>query len=120
MFRLSILLVLAAASFAQDASEVFNRAPAKVDRALRERIAEFLQDHINKEFRKAETLVAPDSKEFFYSHNKPAYLSCEPPRKIVYSDNFKRARATIACSQFVMVPGFADRPITVPFRSDWK
>lgn len=119
MFRLSLLVVFAVASFAQDASEALNRPSPKVDKALRARIDEFLQDHIKKEFRKAEALVAPDSKEFFYSHNKPAYLSCET-RKIIYSDNFKRAKATIACSQYVMVPGFADKPLMVPFGSAWK
>jgi hypothetical protein len=122
MFRLpllALLAVLAGVSFAQDANEVFNKPPARVDRALRERITEFYQDHVKQEFRKAEALVAPDSKEFFYSHNKPNYLSCEIA-KIVYSDNFKRAMATMKCSQYVMVPGFADKPLTVPFGSTWK
>lgn len=119
MFRLSLLALFAAASFAQDASEVFNKPPARVDHALRERINEFYQYHVKQEVRKAESLVAPDTKEYFYSHNKPPYLSCETG-KIVYSDNFKRAKATILCEQFVMVPGFADKPIKVPFGSTWK
>ena len=119
MFRLSLLALLAAVSFAQDASEVFNKPPARVDQALRERITQFYQYHVSKEFRKAETLVAADTKEYFYSHNKPGYLSCETA-KIVYSDNFKRAKATILCEQYVMAPGFADKPIKVPFGSTWK
>jgi hypothetical protein len=119
MFRLSLLALLAAASFAQDASEVFNKPPARVDQALRERIHQFYQYHVDLEFHKAEALVAPDTKKYFYSHNKPPYLSCETG-KIVYSDNFKSAKATILCSQYVMVPGFADKPIKVPFGSTWK
>jgi hypothetical protein len=119
MFRLSLLALLAGVSFAQDASEVFNKPPARVDHALRERINEFYQDHVNQEFRKAEALVAPDTKKYFYSHNKPAYLSCETG-KIVYSDNFRSAKATILCSQYIMAPGFADKPIKVPFGSTWK
>ena len=119
MFRLSLLAFLASLALAQDAQEVFNKPPARVDQALRARITEFYQDHIRKEFRKAEALVAPDTKEFFYSHNKPGYLSCEI-RKIAYSDKFKRAKATMACSLYVMVPGFADKPLTVPFASTWK
>ncbi len=119
MLRLSLLALLAALSFAQDASEVFNKPPARVDQALRARIDEFYQYHVKQEFRKAEALVAADTKEYFYSHNKPAYLSCETG-KIVYSDGFKRAKATVTCEQYVMMPGFADKPLKVPFGSTWK
>jgi hypothetical protein len=119
MFRLSLLTLLAAVSFAQDASEVFNKPPARVDQALRERINEFYQYHVKQEFRKAEALVAADTKEYFYSHNKPGYLSCETG-KIVYTDDFKRAKATILCSQYVMIPGFTNKPMKVPFGSTWK
>jgi hypothetical protein len=119
MLRLSLLALLATVSFAQDASEVFNKPPARVDQALRERINQFYQYHVKQEFHKAEALVAADTKKYFYSHNKPGYLSCET-RKIVYSDNFKRAKATVLCEQYVMAPGFADKPIKVPFGSTWK
>jgi hypothetical protein len=119
MIRLSLLALLAAAAFAQDASEAFNKPPARVDEALRERINQFYQYHVKQEFRKAETLVAADTKEYFYSHNKPGYLSCETG-KIVYSDNFKRAKATVLCAQYVMMPGFTDKPVKVPFGSTWK
>jgi hypothetical protein len=119
MLRLSLLALLAVVSFAQDASEVFNKPPARVDQALRERIHQFFQYHVTQDFHKAEALVAADTKKYFYSHNKPGYLSCETG-KIVYSDDFKRAKATITCEQYVMAPGFADKPIKVPFGSTWK
>src|SRR4051794_20790033 len=119
MFRVSLLALLASLSFAQNAADVFNKPPAKVDQALRQRIDQFYQFHIKKEFRKAEAFVAPDTREYFYSHNKPAYLSCEL-RSIAYSDNFKKAKATVACEQFVMVPGFTDKPLKVPFGSTWE
>jgi hypothetical protein len=119
MLRLSLLALLAALSFAQDASEVFNKPPARVDRALRQRIDEFYLYHVKQQFRKADGLVARDTKEYFYSHNKPPYLSCETG-KIEYSDNFKRAKATVICAQYVMVPGFAEKPLKVPFGSTWK
>jgi hypothetical protein len=119
MFRLSLLAFLASLSFAQDASEVFNKPPARVDQALRQRIDEFYQYHVKQEYRKAEALVAADTKEYFYSHNKPGYLSCETG-KIAYSDNFKRAKATMLCSQYVMIPGFTEKPMKVPFGSTWK
>ena len=115
MLRVLFFSVLAAVALAQDTP----KPPEKVDRALRERINQFYDLHIKKEFRKAEGMVAKDTKEFFYSHNKPAYLGCETV-KIEYSNNFKQAKATELCSQYIMVPGFEDKPMKVPFGSTWK
>ncbi len=119
MLRISILLMFAGLLCAQNADNPFDRPPARVDKALRSRIAEFYEDHVKGEFRKAEALVANDTKEFFYSHNKPSYLSFEIGR-IQYSDGYKRARATVICEQYVMVPGFANKPMKVPTPSTWK
>ncbi len=119
MYRFSFLLVFAAALHAQDAADVFNKPPAGVEEALRSRVTEFFDDHIKQQSRKAEGLVAEDTKEFYYSHNKPAYLSCEIG-KITYSDNFTKAKVMMKCEQFVMIPGFTDKPLAVPFASTWK
>jgi hypothetical protein len=119
MLRILIPLLLAAVSFAQSASDVFNKPPADVDQALRARISEFYELHMKGQFRKAEELVAEDTKDFFYSANKPRYEGFEISR-IEYSDNFTRAKATIICTQWVMMPGFADKPMKVPTPSTWK
>jgi hypothetical protein len=117
--RFPILVLCAGVLCAQNAADLFNKPPAKVDKALRARISEFYEDHVKQEFRKAEALVAEDTKNFFYSQNKPAYLSFDISR-IDYSDNFTRAKATVVCEQYVMVPGFADKPMKVPVPSTWK
>lgn len=119
MWRISVLTVLAGIAFAQDPADLFNKPPAKVDQALRSRITEFYDDHIKQQYRKADALVAADTKEFFYTQNKPAYLSCEIAR-IGYSDNFTRAKATMLCEQIIVMPGFTDKPMKVPFPSTWK
>jgi hypothetical protein len=120
MLRITILLAaLAAACCAQNAEDLFNRPPAGVDETLRARITEFYGYHISREYRKAEALVAEDTKDYFYAGNKPAYLHCEIVR-IAYSANFTRAKATITCGMYVMVPGFADKPFNVPLASTWK
>ena len=113
------LLFAAALVCAQNNADLFNKPPAKVDKALRARIGEFYTDHVKGEFRKAEPLVAEDTKNFFYSQNKPQYLSYEISR-IEYSDNFTKAKATVVCEQYVMMPGFADKPMKVPVPSTWK
>jgi hypothetical protein len=111
--------MFATASFAQSANELFNKPPTDVDKALRARITEFYELHVKGEFRKAEALVADDTKDLYYSGNKSKYLSFEIGR-VDYSDNFTRAKATVLCEQYIMLPGFAGRPMKVPTPSTWK
>jgi hypothetical protein len=119
MLRTAFLALFTAVAFAQNPADLFNKPPAEVDEALRARIKEFHQYHVTQEFRKAEKLVAEDSQDFFYVHNKPHYLSFEI-RSITYSDNFTKARAVVLCEQFVAMPGFTDKPMQVPTPSTWK
>jgi hypothetical protein len=119
MFRLWWLAAITSVLFAQNPADLFNKPPADVDLALRTRITEFFNYHVKQQFRAAEALVAEDTKEFFYTHNKPQYLSFEI-RRIEYSDNFTRAKATVVCEQYVMMPGFGDKPVQFPIPSRWK
>jgi hypothetical protein len=115
--RLSLIL-FATVAFAQNGADPFNKPPADVDKALRERVNEFYQDHVTGQFRKAEDLVAEDTKDFFYNGNKPRYIGCEISR-IDYSENFTRARATVLCEQNVVMPGFGG-VFKLPSLSTWK
>jgi hypothetical protein len=119
MFRFILLAIFATGSFAQNASDPFNRPPADVDQALRARMTEFYELHVKGEFRKAEALVAEDSKDLYYNSTKTKYLSFEIGR-IDYSDNFTRAKATVVCEQYIMLPGFMGSPMKVPLASTWK
>jgi hypothetical protein len=119
MFRFILLAIFATGSFAQNAVDPFNKPPANVDQALRARIAEFYDLHVRGEFRKAEALVADDTKDIYYSTNKTKYLSFAIDR-IDYSDNFTRAKATVLCEQNIMLPGFMGKPMKVPIPSTWK
>ena len=119
MVRPLVLLGCSVVCFAQAPADLFNKPPADVDRALRARISEFYQDHVDGKFRQADALVAEDTKEFYFASNKPKYLSFEIQR-IDYSEGFTRAKATILCEQYVMMPGFTDKPLKVPTPSTWK
>jgi len=121
MFRLILLAIFATGSFAQDAADVSNKPPADVDQALRARITEFYDLHVKGDFRKAEALVAEDTKDLYYSSNKTKYVSFEIER-IDYSDNFTRAKATLMCEQYSMIPlpGLLGRPIKARIPSTWK
>jgi hypothetical protein len=119
MLRFTLLAVFAVGSFAQNAGDAFNKPPADVDEALRARITEFFDLHVKGEFRKAEALVAEDTQDLYYSSSKTKYVSFEIGR-IDYSENFTRAKATVLCEQYIMLPGFLGKPMKIPIPSTWK
>jgi hypothetical protein len=119
MVRPIALFICATACFGQSPADLFNRPPEDVDRALRARITEFYQDHVEGKFRQAEALVAEDTKDYYYSASKTKYLSFEI-RKIDYSEGFTRAKALIMCEQYIMLPEFSNKPLKVPIPSTWK
>jgi hypothetical protein len=119
MFRFTALALFATLAFAQKPPAEAEKPPAAVDAALRARIDEFYHYFQVQEFRKAEKLVAEDSKDFFYDHNKPHYLSTTV-QSIQYSGHFTRADVIALCEQYVMMPGFAGKPMKVPTASTWK
>ena len=119
MRKIAILALFASCAAAQEPADLFNRAPKSVDDALRARIDEFYQASVKGEFRKAEALVAEDTKDFFYDHDKPRMLSYEISR-IDYSDGFTHAKAMILEERRVMFPGFAGKPMKIPTPSYWK
>ena len=116
MFRFAAIIVLAVLACAQEPAE---KPPAEVDEALRARIQEFYHYFETQEYRKAEKYIADDSQDFFYNHNKPHYLSTSI-QSIQYFDHFTRATAVVLCEQFIMMPGFAGKPMKVPTTSTWK
>src|SRR3954468_7432614 len=119
MHRIALFAVFATALFAQNAAKPAPKPPAAVDEALRARITEFFHYHITEEYRKAEKLVAEDSQDFFYVHNKPHYLSFEI-KTIAYSDNFTKAKVSVLCEQFFNGIGFSGKPLKSPPTSTWK
>jgi hypothetical protein len=119
MWKVLTVLVTASCLWGQNPADLFHKAPPAVDEALRARISKFFQAHVDGKFRLAEPLVAEESKDFFYSTNKPKYLGFEI-RDIAYSDDFKLAKATVVTKMVIMAPGFLDKPVPVPVPSRWK
>src|SRR5215831_7785885 len=119
MHRFALFALFSAFAFAQPNDPFKPKPPAEVDAALRARVNEFFDLHVKGQFRKAEELVAEDTKDFFYTHNKPKYISCELS-KVDYSENFTKANAVMLCEQYILMPGFADHPMKVPTPSTWK
>ena len=66
----------------------------EVDEALRARVTEFYQDHVDGNFRRAFDLVAEDTKDYYFGTNKTQFKSFHID-KIEYSDNSTKAVVTL-------------------------
>lgn len=118
MLRFTLLAIFACAAWAQG-NNPFNRPPAEVEAALRARMTDFFRYHVTGEYRKAEALVAEDTKDYFYDHTKPKYYSFEIG-KIEYSEDFTKAKAVVMCETKINSPGFGTGTFKVPVPSAWK
>jgi len=118
MFRFAGLALFAVLAFAQRSVMPPEPAPPEVDQALRARIQEFYGYFVKEEYRKAEKLIAEDSQDWFYDHNKPHYLSFEVTR-IEYSNHFTKADVLTLCEQNILMVGFSG-PMKIPTPSTWK
>ena len=120
MVRSTVVLICAAACLAQTPPKDGPKPPAAVDRALRARIEEFFQYHVTGDFRKAEALVAEDTKDLFYNRNKPRYIRYVGIDHINYNADFTKASAVVLVVSPEMIAGWAGGPPTLPIPSTWK
>ncbi|MEK7404923.1 MAG: hypothetical protein AAB225_07420 [Acidobacteriota bacterium] len=119
MTRWSLAFLVAIPLLAQTAAELFEKAPPAVDEALRARIKLFYQAHLDGKFRLADQVVAEDSKDAFFSAEKTRYRGFEIAR-IVYEDNFTRARAVVAVDTEFVAVGMGRVPVKMPLTTLWK
>jgi hypothetical protein len=126
-FRIVMAALLAAACFAQTAPAPAPapapaeepKPPAEVDQALRARINEFYGLLLKKEFRKAEAIVAEDTKDYYYNIGKPDVTKYEL-LEIHYSSDFTHATVISMCTQKTMQPGFPMSEWSLKVPSLWK
>src|ERR1700733_15530283 len=97
MLQKAALLALPLLAFGQ----AFGQAPSpEADQALRERVSEFFQDHVDGKFIKAFDLVAEDTKEYFFSAQKSKLLSFKIDT-IEYSENSTKADVRLTTERMV-------------------
>src|SRR4051794_29683377 len=89
-WMLAAVVSCAIAAAQPTATDVFEKAPPAIDQALRARVAIFFQAHVDAKYRRAEEVIAEDSKDFFYNMEKTHYLGFDIVR-INYSENFTKA-----------------------------
>lgn len=115
---LTVVFSCAWACAQQASSSGFNRPPAGVDEALRERIRQFYELEQQGRFRQAESLVCEDSKDRYYDMEKRRWTSVELIQ-ITYEENFTRARASLALGT-EMVTFTGAIPVKAPLTSLWR
>lgn len=76
--------------FAQSPTDVFEKAPPEIEKALRDRVAIFFQAHVDGKFRRAEQVIKEDCLDDFYNSEKTRLISFEINR-INWSENFTKA-----------------------------
>ena len=88
--RVVLGCLAAAMVFAQSPTDVFEKAPPEIEKALRDRVAIFFQAHVDGKFRRAEQVIKEDCLDDFYNSEKTRLISFEISR-INWSDNFTKA-----------------------------
>jgi hypothetical protein len=119
MRRICLFVLVTAAAFAQADAPPAEKPPADVDQAVRARVTEFYTLMKNHEYRKGESLIAEDTKEYYYAGGKPEIHTFEI-LEVEYSGNFTRAKAITRCSQPLVMAGFPPGEITVKMPTLWK
>lgn len=102
---------------AQEASNIFEKAPPDVDEALRARISKFYQAFVQGKFRQADAFVAEDSKDKFFAIEKRQFRACQLAT-VSYSDHFTKAKAVTTCDTEYFMMG-REIPIKRPITSEW-
>lgn len=94
--------------------------PPYVDQALRARVNEFFQDHVEGKFSKAYEMVAEDTKEYYFATQKIQFKSFKL-ESIKYSDDFTKAEVDLT-GQRVWKPryDFPDTLVTITMHTTWK
>ena len=92
--------------------------PPEVDRSLRARVTEFLQYHVDGNFRKAYDMVAEDTKDQYFNMGK-VQLKGFTIENVKFTDDFTKATVLTTMSKTVNVAG-TDIPVSMPSTITWK
>lgn len=117
IFRVAIALFPVLA-WAQAATELTPGAPPEVDKALRARVSQFLQYHVDGDFRRAYDLVAESTKEEYFNSAKMRLIKFDI-LEIKYNDDFTKAdvNATVEMNWNIQIQ---QNVSIVPMITTWK
>jgi hypothetical protein len=119
MYRIALFAMLGVAAFAQTDSPPAAQPPADVEQAVRARVNQFYTMMMNQDYRKAEALVAEDTKDYYYAGSKPVIHKFEVLH-IEFSENFTHAKAITRVSEPIVMAGFPPTEIAINMPTLWK
>jgi hypothetical protein len=119
MYRIALFAVLGAAAFAQTDGPPVEKPSPEVEQALRTRVNQFYTMLVNQDYRKAEAMVAEDTKDYYYAGSKPVIHKFDV-QSIEFSENFTHAKAITRVSEPIVMAGFPPTEITVNMPTLWK
>jgi len=88
------------------------------EQALRARATQFMQYHVDGNFRKAYDMVAEDTKEEYFNSGK-SQLESFKIEAITFTDNFTKATVSATLTKTTAILG-QPFPLTMASRSTWK
>lgn len=118
MFSRVAFVLLPMLAWAQAPATTTPGAPTEVDKALRARVSQFFQYHVDGDFRKAYDLVAEDTKEEYFNSAKLRLKSFEIT-DVKYSDDFRKAEVNTTVTMVWNIR-LQDNISTVPMLTTWK
>lgn len=118
LLLVSLSLSLSSASGQAVGGTGFNRPPAGVDEALRDRIQEFYKLEQEGRFRKAEGLVCEESRDRYYDMEKKRWTSVDIVQTS-YEEGFTKAKATVALGT-TLTTFSGPLPVKAPMTTLWN
>jgi hypothetical protein len=107
------LILLPLAAFAQ-------KPAPEVDQALRARVTEFFQYHVDGNFRKAYDMVAEDTKDYYFATQKVLFKSFKI-ESINYADDLTHAEVNLSGERLIKFRSdFPETVVAVPMKTTWK
>ena len=96
------------------------KAPPEVEQALRARVTEFFQLHVESNFQKAYGMVAEDTKTYYFNNKKNTYKSFRIAGLKFLNSDFTKASVDLECQQVMERAQFNGVVIPVPMTTLWK
>jgi hypothetical protein len=96
------------------------KAPPEVEQALRARVTEFFQLHVESNFQKAYGMVAEDTKKYYFDNKKNTYKSFRIAGVRFLNSDFTKASVDLECEQVMERREFRGVVIPVPMTTLWK
>jgi hypothetical protein len=118
-----LLSLVTAAAFAQSPAQdpkASFKAPPEVDQALRARVTEFFQYHVDGNFRKAYEIVAEETKDYYFAAQKVRFEGFRITGVRFVNDECTKAAVDLETHQKMQRIYFKGVVVPVPMTTLWK